>query len=67
MSIIFSITLVLITYFFTLNILLAILADENAEARDRGNFDKEYKEIKKFNKSMKRAAKLSGFVFQGKE
>ena len=48
---------------FTLNILLAILADENAEARDRGNFDKEYKEIKKFNKSMKRAAKLSGFVF----
>ena len=51
MSIVFSITLVLITYFFTLNILLAILADENALARDgdKGNFDKEYKEIKKFN------------------
>ena len=65
MSIIFSISLVLITSFFALNILLAILAEENYKHRinnDLIDVNKGAKEIKKLNRSIMRAAKQNGYI-----
>ena len=70
MSIIFSISLVLITSFFALNILLAILAEENYKHRTNNasmDVNKGAKEIKKLNRSIMRAAKQNGYTMDEKD